>query len=113
MTTYAVPIYQSQNNWRQAVSIRFGDLPSKRLASTATYDPPSIASGASSAATTVTVTGALLGQQAGASFSLNTQGVIFNAWVSAADTVSVILTNPTAGTIDLASGTLTAFAWVA
>lgn len=113
MTTYAIPVIIGENRWREVVSARFGNLPSQRLTGTATYDPPSIASGASSAATTVTVTGALLGQQAGASFSLNTQGVIFNAWVSAADTVSVILTNPTAGTIDLASGTLSAFAWVA
>jgi hypothetical protein len=112
VTTYAVPIYQSQNNWRQAVSIRFGDLPSKRLTSTATYDPPSIAAGAS-ASTTVTVTGALLGQQAAAAFSLSLGGLYMTASVTAADTVTVTLVNPTAGTIDLASGTLSAFAWVA
>ena len=110
--TYAIPIVLSEGNWRQTVSARFGDIPSKRLSGTATYNPPSLAAGASSTATTVTVTGALLGQPAQASFSLDTQGVIFNAWVSAADTVSVILTNPTAAPIDLASGTLTAFSWV-
>jgi hypothetical protein len=110
--TYAINIYMSDNNWRQTVSARFGDMPSKRLTGTATYNPPSLSSGAFSTATTVTVTGALVGQPAQASFSLNTQGVQFNAWVSAADTVSVILTNPTSGTIDLASGTLTAFSWV-
>lgn len=113
MTTYAINIVLSENNWRQSVSAWLGNLPSQRLTGSATYDPPNLAAGASSSATTVTVTGATVGQPAQASFSLDTQGVIFNAWVSAADTVSVILTNPTAGAINLASGTLSAFAWVA
>jgi hypothetical protein len=43
-------------------------------------------------------------------FSLDPQGVSFaNAWVSAANTVSCIPRNGNTGTIDLASGTLTAF----
>lgn len=111
--TYALPVIVGDGDFRLLVSARFGDLPSKRLSGTATYNPPNLAAGASSAATTVPVTGALLGQPAQATFSLDTQGVIFNAWVSAADTVSVILTNPTAGALDLASGTLTAYSWVA
>lgn len=74
-----------------------------------TYDPPSLASGAIGGTATVTVTGAEVGDFARCSFSLDTQGVSFeNAWVSAADTVSMIPHNPTAGTIDLASGTLSA-----
>ena len=112
MTTYAIPVVIGENRWREVVSARFGDLPSKRLTGTATYDPPSIAAGAS-ASTTVTVTGALLGQQAAAAFSLSLGGLYMTASVTAADTVTVTLVNPTAGTIDLASGTLSAFAWVA
>lgn len=73
----------------------------------ATYDPPSLATGAIGAETTVTVTGAALGDFVeNISFSLDTQGVELLARVSAANTVAVIPRNPTAGTIDLASGTL-------
>lgn len=78
------------------------------LEGVATYDPPSLAAGASSSPTTVTVTGAALGDYPTVSFSLDCQGVIPRAWVSAANTVSVIFTNLTGGTIDLASGQLRA-----
>lgn len=73
----------------------------------ATYDPPSLVDGATTT-TTVTVTGAALGDFAIASFSLSLQGIIVTAYVSAADTVTVIFQNETGGTIDLASGTLRA-----
>lgn len=74
---------------------------------TAVYDPPSIAAGAF-ADTTVTVTGAVLGDGAVAAFSLALGGLDITAWVSAANTVSVRFRNPTAAAVDLASGTLTA-----
>jgi hypothetical protein len=73
---------------------------------TATYDPPSLATGAVGPIQTVTVTGAVLGDFVKASFSKDLQGVRINAWVSAADTVKYQFGNPTAGTIDLASGTV-------
>lgn len=73
-----------------------------------TYDPPSIAAGASAAEVSVTVTGAVLGDPAVASFSLDLAGLTISAYVSAANTVKVRLTNPTADAIDLASGTLRA-----
>lgn len=73
----------------------------------ATYDPGSLADGAG-VTTTVTVTGAALGDYAEASFSLDLQGITLTAWVSAADTVSVRFQNETTGTLDLASGTLRA-----
>lgn len=73
---------------------------------TTTYDPPSIAAGASAPEVTITVPGAALGDPAVGSFSLSLAGLIVNAYVDAADTVKVRLTNPTAGVIDLASGTL-------
>ena len=78
------------------------------LIGSATFDPPSIAAGGFAPVTTVAVTGAALGDMAQVSFSLDLQGLILNAYVSAANTVSVRFQNPTAGAIDLASGTITA-----
>ncbi|WP_396645705.1 right-handed parallel beta-helix repeat-containing protein [Mesorhizobium sp. IMUNJ 23232] len=75
----------------------------------ATYNPPPLADGAG-VTTSVTVTGAALGDFASASFSLGLQGILLTAWVSAADTVSVRFQNETTGPIDLGSGTLTAVA---
>lgn len=73
----------------------------------ATFDPSDLADGAGET-TTVTVTGAALGDYASASFSLNLQGIILSAWVSAANTVSVRFQNETGGSINLGSGTLRA-----
>lgn len=78
----------------------------RSLRATTTYDPPNLAAGARDAVQTLTVTGAALGDQADASFSLDLQGLSLRAWVSAANTVSFIFTNPTAGAVDLASGTV-------
>lgn len=71
----------------------------------ATYDPPSLADG-DGAQTNITVTGCLLGDIASASFSLDTQGIILNAQVTASNTVTVRFQNETGGTIDLGSGTV-------
>jgi hypothetical protein len=71
----------------------------------ATYDPGSIAS-MGVATTTVTATGAVLGDIAQCSFSLALGGLMASAEVSAADTVTVTLFNPTGGAINLGSGTL-------
>lgn len=80
------------------------------LTSSATYNPASVAAG-SQTTTTVTVTGAALGNWADASFSLDQGGLAFTAYVSSANTVTVILANNTAGSIDLASGTLRVRVW--
>lgn len=69
------------------------------------YDPPSLADGAGTT-TTVPVVGAALGDSASASFSLDLQGVMISAWVSATGVVSVRLQNETGATVDLGSGTL-------
>ena len=74
------------------------------------YDPPNLVDGAR-AATTVTVTGAALGDFPVASFSLDLQGIEITAHVSAADTVRVVLVNNTGGTLDIANGTLRARVW--
>jgi len=75
------------------------------LTGSKTHDFASVADGAQ-ATTTVTVTGAALGDFCQASVGVNQAGVILHAYVSAADTVTVVLQNETGGAVDLASTTL-------
>jgi len=75
------------------------------LEASAIYDPPSIAAG-SGVTTTIGVTGAALGDHARASSSLDLQGILLTAWVSAANTASVRFQNGTGAALDLASGTM-------
>lgn len=72
---------------------------------TATWNPASVAAG-SKVSTTVTVSGAALGDFAIASFSLDIEELTMTANVSAANTVEVVLANLTGAAVDLASGTL-------
>ena len=72
---------------------------------TATWDPGSIADG-DTATTTISVSGASLGDYTVSSFSLSLSGLNLTSYVSATDTVTVVLSNNTGGAIDLASGTL-------
>jgi hypothetical protein len=76
-----------------------------QLKATATWNPASVSAG-QSVTTTVTVTGASLGDFTMASFSLSLAGLVLNSYVSAANTVTAVLSNPTSAAIDLASGTL-------
>jgi len=76
------------------------------LTGSATYDAASLVD-AAGATTTVTVTGAALGDLVvGVSFGVDLQGITVTAYVSAANTVSVRLQNETGGTLDLASTTI-------
>lgn len=75
------------------------------ITGSATYDPGNLVDG-DGATTTVTATGAALGDIAQVSFSLDLQGISLTAYVSAADTVAVRFQNETGGAIDLASGTI-------
>lgn len=75
------------------------------ISGSTTYDPPSLTAG-NGVTTTLSVTGAALGDYVSASFSLDLQSIQLTAWVSATNTVSVRFQNQTAGPIDLASGTL-------
>lgn len=85
-----------------------GEGPRRFLRGSATWDPASVANGAV-VSTTVTVTGAALGDPVSVGFSsITTQAVMLSAHVSAADTVTVVLRNESGGAIDFASGTLTA-----
>lgn len=101
------------NNGHASVATPYGGVANELanatvvLAGSATFDPASLVDGAG-ATTTVTVTGAALGDYAEASFSLDLQGITLTSWVSAAGTVSVRFQNETGGTLDLGSGTLRA-----
>ncbi|GAH77089.1 unnamed protein product, partial [marine sediment metagenome] len=75
------------------------------LSGSDTWDPGSIAVGAMEAKD-VTVTGAALGDSAIASFSLDLTDLVLNAQVTAANTVTCVLVNNTAGAVDLGSGTI-------
>lgn len=74
-------------------------------ASSLSYSPPSLAAGAS-ATTTISATCALGDYVTAASFSQNQAGVTLQAWVSAANTLTVQLTNTTGSTVALATGDL-------
>lgn len=81
------------------------------LLGTTTWDPANLADGAS-ATTTVTVTGANIGDVVQVGFSSITSG----AWqlcghVTSANTVTIVLTNHTGGAVDLGSGTLRVAVW--
>lgn len=75
------------------------------LEGSATWDPASIANGAE-AATDVTVTGAALGDFALASFSLDVTGLVLDAQVTTANTVTCVLANNTGAAVNLSSGTV-------
>lgn len=87
---------------------RLGRLVPHYQTGTATFNPANLVDGAGET-TTVTVTGASLGDVALASFTLDTQGITVTAWVSAANTVSVRFQNETGGAINVAEGTLAAW----
>lgn len=99
------PVYLNQTEG-DARYVQLGNV----LNASKTWDPASLATGTQTT-TTVTATGAVLGDYAMASFSLSTAGLILRADVTAADTVTVVLLNMTGGTVDLASGTLKVRVW--
>jgi len=83
----------------------------QHLSATATWDPPSLNNGAVTS-TTITVTGAGLGDIVNASHNqIGANNVIVSAHVQAADTVRVVLRNDSGGTLNIASGTLRVNVW--
>lgn len=78
----------------------------RELSGSATYDPGNLVDGAG-ATTTVTVTGAVLGDYVdNLSFSNDLQGILLTGYVSSSGVVSVRFQNESGGALDLASGTL-------
>lgn len=81
---------------------------SKRLFGSKTWDPTSLTS-FTETSTTVTVTGAAVGDIASCGQTTITADLLqLNCYVSADDTVRVVLRNISSGTIDVTSGTLNA-----
>lgn len=100
-----------QNRGTVSGSDVIGAPVAKHLSATATYDPPSVASG-SQTSTTITVTGATVGDTTTCGHSTITADLWqISCYVSAADTVRVVLKNHSGGAIDAASGTLRADVW--
>jgi hypothetical protein len=85
--------------------LREYDAKLQELTAGVTYDPGNLAD-AAGATTTVAVPGAELGDFVQAAFSLDLQGVMLFAWVSAAEVVSVRFQNESGSGVDLAEGTL-------
>ena len=77
------------------------------LVGKATYDAPSINAGGSTSST-VTVTGAAVGNEVAVTFSVSLAGLVLTSYVSAANTVTFVLYNPTGSPIDLGSATVRA-----
>jgi hypothetical protein len=75
------------------------------ISASATWDAGSIADG-DEEAKDVTVTGAVLGDYAIASLSLDIVDLVLDAQVTAANTVTCVLANNTGGAIDLDSATV-------
>jgi len=71
-----------------------------------TLDSASVSTGAT-ATDTVTVSGVVLGDMVlGMSVKVSEAGLVRRAYVSAADTVTIVTYNPTAGSVNLDSTTL-------
>lgn len=97
-TTVADLKYSDGTNWKRIPAV---------LSYSTTYDPPSLASGASGTIQTLAATGVALGDIVAVSFSNDLAGATVHAWVSAADTIKYFVRNTNgANPLDLASGTL-------
>ena len=80
------------------------------LKATATWDIPNLAADGNATSTTITVTGAAVGDIALATHSLlSTNDVLISAHVQAANTARVVVMNKTGGALDIGSGTLTVY----
>jgi len=75
---------------------------SGRMQASATWDPGSIGTGANEALD-VTVTDAEMGDFAFATHDVDVSDLVSDAQVTAADTVTVVLSNASGGSVDLAS----------
>jgi len=109
-TSNATALLSNDNTMVVGTLINWDGTTSIGRTGSKTFDAPSIANGASTT-TTVTVNGAKLGDSARASMAITIAGLSMTAFVSATNTVTVVLTNNTGSAVDLASTTLYASAW--
>ena len=98
------------NNSGSCNSCQLGSSVAKHLTGSKTWDPPSMTD-SSMQTTTVTVTGAVVGDRAVCNQSTLTAVMQITSHVSATDTVTVVVYNLSGGTVDMASGTLTCEVW--
>jgi hypothetical protein len=75
------------------------------ISGSATWNPGNLVDGAGETSSSITATGAALGDFVLVSAPYDLQGVTCNGYVDAADSVKVRLQNETGGAVDLASGT--------
>lgn len=89
-----------------------GAVIDKYFSAAKTWDPGNLASGAQTT-TTVTVTGVEIAREnlVTVGFNKDLQAMRLTGYVSADNTVTVVLRNDTGGAIDLASGTLRVGVW--
>jgi hypothetical protein len=80
-------------------------VPAVVVSTSITFDPPSLTTGAFAVSTGITVTGAALGDAVELYPPYDTDGVIYQASPSAANTIKISLFNANTATKDLASGT--------
>lgn len=91
----------------QIVPVSGAPIPPFFLSGSATWDPGNIAVGGSETKA-ITVQGAVLGDKVvGVNFRLDVQGLTLTADVTAPDTVTAVLSNNTAGAVNLDVGTIT------
>lgn len=92
------------------IAIGSGGTPiAKVLSASTTWDPGNLAADGDATFSTVTVTGAAVGDPAFAGLStIGAFNVLITANVSGVDTVRVVIQNKSGGAIDIASGTLRA-----
>jgi len=105
----AVSFFQNRGTVNSGETM--GAAVAKHLSATATYDPPSVSAG-SQTSTTLTVSGAAVGDTVTCGHTTITADLWqISCYVSAADTVRAVLKNHSGGAIDAASGTLRADVW--
>jgi hypothetical protein len=109
-TTFNGPV-RSENGFQIVTvnqttgTVTSGATLTKLLTASAALDFPSI-SAAAQANLTITVTGAAVGDEVAMGLpAAPTAGIVFNAFVSAANTVTIRATNITAAPVDPASAT--------
>lgn len=98
-------VYQNGQDYHWGLSAIRQQLEGDVWNKSTTWDPASINAGLSTS-TTIAVPGAVVGDMVAVSFSVSLGGLVLSAYVSAVDTVTVVLSNPTAGAVNLGSGTL-------
>lgn len=74
------------------------------LSGTITFDAPSLTTGAFAVSSGITITGVALGDTVELYPPIDTEGVIYQASPSAANTIKISLINTNAATKDLATG---------